>query len=256
MHIQKKLCSEKFTLLPGLTNLLTCMALCVVSALNSQAIQSEAYSSTAKYECWPFFWKPCWNYIHWEQNEMGRKKKTTVTFKKRRVFSVLLSVCECRQVFAFSFWQKWQSPLSWTPAWYQPTPEQPRATPPQHKAHLARKGAAAERHSQGRRAGDRLKGPRRRGRQHDESWCVRHVSLSLSLSLGPAPLLPALPIPPPPPFFWRVAARLVWKACERVLTEQDSPVGNGVSSHLTDPHRVPLPLLGPPCPPPVMQTGF
>ena len=129
----------------------------------------------------------------------GEKEKNYCNFKKKCFFSVLLSVCECRQVFAFSFWQKWQSPLSWMPAWYQPTPERPRETPPQHKAHLARKGAAAERHSQGRRAGDRLRGPRRRGRQHDESWCVRRVSLSLALSPWALPLF-SLHSPPLPPF--------------------------------------------------------
>lgn len=91
---------------------------------------------------------------------------------------------------------------------------------------------------------------------------VLDMSLSRSRSPWalPSPPLPALPHPTPTTpifFFLRVAARLVWKACERrVLTEHDSLGGDGVSSHLTDPHRVPLPLLGPPLPPPVMQTGF
>ena len=54
------------------------IVLCVVSALNSWAIQSEAFISPAKYQYLPFFLKPSWNYfqvsftkskVKWKRNE-------------------------------------------------------------------------------------------------------------------------------------------------------------------------------------------
>ena len=54
----------------------SCIALCVVVALNSQAIQREACISTAKYEPLPFFRKPCWNYFQIIFTEKIKQKRT------------------------------------------------------------------------------------------------------------------------------------------------------------------------------------
>ena len=53
-----------------------CTVLCVVSALNSWAIRSEACISTGKYKCLPFFCEPCGNYfeITFIENEVKRKR--------------------------------------------------------------------------------------------------------------------------------------------------------------------------------------
>ena len=53
-----------------------CTAVCVVSALNFQAIPSKACISTARYKCSPFFWKLCWNYfqIIFAENETKWKR--------------------------------------------------------------------------------------------------------------------------------------------------------------------------------------
>ena len=56
-----------------------CIALCVVSVLNSWAVQTEACIFTAEYEYSPCFWKPCWNYFHivrfskWNGKELMEK---------------------------------------------------------------------------------------------------------------------------------------------------------------------------------------
>ena len=61
-----------------------CVVLSVVLALNSQAFQSKACISAAKYEHSPFFWKPCWNYfqIIFTENKWnsGEKKKNLTLF--------------------------------------------------------------------------------------------------------------------------------------------------------------------------------
>ena len=53
-----------------------CIVLCVVLALNSQAIQSKACISVAKHEHSPFFWKVCQNcfQIIFTENEMRWKR--------------------------------------------------------------------------------------------------------------------------------------------------------------------------------------
>ena len=53
-----------------------CVALCIVSALNSRAIQSEDCISAANHECWTFFWKLRLNYflIVFTENKMKRKR--------------------------------------------------------------------------------------------------------------------------------------------------------------------------------------
>ena len=54
-----------------------CIVLCIVSALNSQAIQSEACISAAEYKHLPFFLeavlKCLGDYFPWEQNQMEKK---------------------------------------------------------------------------------------------------------------------------------------------------------------------------------------
>ena len=80
-----------------------CIDLCVVLALNSQALQSEACISIANYERSPFFWKLSWNnfQIIFTENEMKQKRKEN-TLTSLKVFfkleSVLLFVFECKQV--------------------------------------------------------------------------------------------------------------------------------------------------------------
>ena len=49
-----------------------CVAFCAVPVLISWAIRSKAYISTAKYKHLSLFWKLCWNYFCWEQNEMEK----------------------------------------------------------------------------------------------------------------------------------------------------------------------------------------
>ena len=81
-----------------------CIALCVVPALKFWAVQSEACSSTAEYECTSFLRKLCWNYfeIVFTENKLKRKRnENTLSFSKKKRkehWGVLLSVLECKQV--------------------------------------------------------------------------------------------------------------------------------------------------------------
>ena len=54
-----------------------CIVLCVVSTLNSLAIQSKACISTAKYKHSPFLWKLCWNCFLIIFSENTKKQKRT-----------------------------------------------------------------------------------------------------------------------------------------------------------------------------------
>ena len=75
-----------------------CIALCVVSALNSPAIQSKACISIAKYKHWPVFWKPWWNYFQINfienKNEMRKKWKYS-DFSKKKALLFVFSFLKC-----------------------------------------------------------------------------------------------------------------------------------------------------------------
>ena len=67
--------------------------LCVVSALNSWAIRSEACISTGKYKCLPFFCEPCGNYfeiifIENEVKRIGRESDEVVLYLLKSVVMV------------------------------------------------------------------------------------------------------------------------------------------------------------------------
>ena len=63
-----------------------CIAICVVWALNSRAVQSEACISTAKYKRLPFFWKPCGHFlgIVFTENKMKQKRTDGKSAKAAR----------------------------------------------------------------------------------------------------------------------------------------------------------------------------
>ena len=78
-----------------------CIELCVVSALNSWANQSEACISAAKSESLPFFWKPFGNYfqIIFTENKIRWKiNENNFSIKKIKNLSVLFCALTCKQV--------------------------------------------------------------------------------------------------------------------------------------------------------------
>ena len=81
-----------------------CMALCVVLALNSLAIQSKACVFTAKCEHLPFFFKLCGNYfqIIFTENKMKQKRTDGESGKavREQVF-LLRYTCEPGMVESF-----------------------------------------------------------------------------------------------------------------------------------------------------------
>ena len=136
-----------------------CIALCVVPALKFWAVQSEACSSTAEYECTSFLRKLCWNYfeIVFTENKLKRKRnENTLSFLKKKkkrpyknnnikVFSYLyLSVnrsawCwECVQLSCCSFVSDSNTPqvLLSTVVQVSRSSEANLAVRPQHSEHV------------------------------------------------------------------------------------------------------------------------